>query len=85
MTYAGLDIGSRTIVLVQFGDRLEEFVILDTGSSPLDRCEQLLAGKTYRRVVATGYGRHLAASALADDVVSEIRAYAVGARYLYSD
>ena len=85
MTYAGLDIGSRTIVLVQFGERVKDFVILDTGSSPLDRCRRLLAGKTYRRLVATGYGRHLAAASLADDVVSEIKAYAVGARYLYSD
>jgi predicted CoA-substrate-specific enzyme activase len=85
MTYAGLDIGSRTIVLVEFGERLGDFVILDTGPNPIHRCERLLNGRTYRRVVATGYGRHLAASTLASGIVSEIRAYAVGARHLYSD
>lgn len=85
MTYAGLDIGSRTIVLVELGERVEEVTIVDTGPNPSCRCQQLLAGKTYERVVATGYGRHLAAADLADEVVSEIKAYAVGARYLYRD
>ena len=85
MTYAGLDIGSRTIVLVELGERMEDFAIVDTGPNPSCRCHQLLAAKTYQRVVATGYGRHLAAASLADEVVSEIRAYAVGARYLYQD
>jgi len=85
MTYAGLDIGSRTIVLVELDEQVEDFAIVDTGPNPSCRCHELLAGKTYQRVVATGYGRHLAAAAFADEVVSEIRAYAVGARYLYPD
>ncbi len=85
MTYAGLDIGSRTIVLVELGDKMNDFAIADTGPNPLDRCQGLLAGRTYSRLVATGYGRHLAAATLADEVVSEIRAYAVGGRYLYPD
>ena len=65
MTYAGLDIGSRTIVLVEFDEGLKDYAILDTGPNPVDRCQRLLDGKTYRRVVATGYGRHLAAATLA--------------------
>ena len=85
MTYAGLDIGSRTIVLVEMGETMEDSVIVDTGPNPSCRCHRLLAGKTYRRVVATGYGRHMAAAGLAHEVVSEIKAYAVGARYLYPD
>ena len=85
MTYAGLDIGSRTIVLVEFDERLKDLVILDTGPNPIHRCQRLLERRTYRGVVATGYGRHLAAATLAYQVVSEIRAYAVGAKYLYSD
>jgi len=68
MTYAGLDIGSRTIVLVEFDEGLKDFVILDTGPNPVDRCRHLLNGRTYRQVVATGYGRHLAAATLADEV-----------------
>jgi predicted CoA-substrate-specific enzyme activase len=83
MTYAGLDIGSRTIVLAELGERLRDFIILDTGPNPMDRCQRLLDGRSFRRVVATGYGRHLAAATLADEVISEIKAYAVGARYLH--
>ena len=85
MTYAGLDIGSRTIVLVELDEGLKDFVILDTGPNPLQRCQALLDGRTYRNVVATGYGRHLAAATFASHVVSEITAYAAGARHLYSD
>ncbi len=85
MTHAGVDIGSRTIVLVEFDDGLKDSTIIDTGASPLSRCGRLLEGKSYDRVVATGYGRHLAASTFADEVVSEITAYAVGARYLHPD
>jgi predicted CoA-substrate-specific enzyme activase len=85
MTYAGLDIGSRTIALVELDERPEGWVVVDTGPNPLQRCRRLLRGKTYRRMVVTGYGRHLAAPAFAADVISEITAYAVGARHLYPD
>src|SRR3972149_73352 len=85
MTYAGLDIGSRTIVLVELDEGLKDFPIVDPGPNPLCRCRSLLAGKTYRRVVAPGYGRHLAAATVGDGVVSEIMAYALGARRLYPD
>lgn len=85
MTYAGLDIGSRTIVLVELDERLKRFDIVDSGPNPLERCQGLLVGKAYRRLVATGYGRHLARATLADEVVSEISAYGTGARYLYPD
>ena len=85
MTYAGLDIGSRTIVLVELNEELKDCAILDTGPDPIQRCQQLLDGKTYRRVVATGYGRHLATATFAHEAISEIRAYAVGARHLYPD
>jgi len=36
-------------------------------------------------MVVTGYGRHLVAPALGGKIVSEIRAFAVGARHLYPD
>jgi len=85
MTYAGLDIGSRTIVLVEFDGGIRDFRIVDAGSNPLQRCESLLAGRAYERIVATGYGRRLAAGSLADGIVSEIKAYALGARHLYPD
>jgi predicted CoA-substrate-specific enzyme activase len=44
-----------------------------------------MSGRDYGRLVVTGYGRHLVAPALGGEVVSEIRAFAIGARYLYPD
>jgi predicted CoA-substrate-specific enzyme activase len=45
----------------------------------------LLAARSYQRLVVTGYGRHLVSSTLGGETVSEIRAYAVGARHIYPD
>ena len=85
MTCAGLDIGSRTIVLVEFDGGIRDFRIVDAGPNPLSRCEDILGDSSYERVVATGYGRRLAAGVFAGAIVSEIKAYALGARHLYPD
>jgi len=85
MICAGLDVGSRTIVLVVLDGSVLDSAILETGVNPLRRCQELLAGRSYERLVVTGYGRHLVAPVLHGEVVSEIGAYAVGARYLYPD
>jgi predicted CoA-substrate-specific enzyme activase len=82
---AGLDIGSRTVKLVTFDAGLKDSIVLETGANPLRRCQELLSGRSYQRLVVTGYGRHLVAPALHGEVVSEIRAFAVGARHLYPD
>jgi len=83
---AGLDIGSRTISLVELEEgRITDFAVLDTGVNPLERCRGLLSGKEYARLVATGYGRHLAAAHFAEEVISEISALARGAHHLYPD
>ena len=85
MICAGLDVGSRTIVLVTMDGVILDSAILETGINPLRRCQELLAARSYQRLVVTGYGRHMVSSALGGDVMSEIRAYAVGARHLYPD
>jgi len=87
MLTAGLDIGSRTIALVEWnGEQVTREQVIDTGADPLTRSRQLITGRVYERMVATGYGRHLAAErALADEVITEIKAYAIGARHLYPD
>ncbi len=85
MICAGLDVGSRTIALVMYDDGVLDSVVIDTGVEPLQQCRQLLAGRSYERLVVTGYGRHLVASVLKGEVVSEIGAYAAGANYLYPD
>jgi len=83
--YAGLDVGSRTIKLVTWDGVTRESLVLETGANPLRRCGELLTGKRFERLVVTGYGRHLVAPVLQGEVVSEIKAFAVGARYLYPD
>lgn len=85
MIYAGLDVGSRTIKLVTFDTVVRDSLVLETGTNPLRRCQEFLSGRSYKRLVVTGYGRHLVAPALRGEVVSEIRAFAIGARYLYPD
>lgn len=84
---AGLDIGSRTIGLAEWdGASLVRAEVVETGSDPLANARALLAGRSYRRLVATGYGRYLAAEReLADEVISEIKAFALGAFYHFPD
>ena len=87
MLVAGLDIGSRTSALVEWdGGRVIRAEVVDTGTDPLANSRRLIQGRTYHRLVATGYGRHLAVErALAGEVITEIKAYAIGAHHLYPD
>ena len=85
MIYAGLDIGSRTIKLVILDTVVKESLITETGADPLRRCQEMLSGRNFQRLVVTGYGRHLVAPVQGGEVVSEIKAFAVGARYLLPD
>ncbi len=85
MITAGLDVGSRTIKLVTFNSQLLHSAIVPTGVKPLERCSELLSGASYEKLLITGYGRHLVASAFDASIISEISAYAAGAAYLYPD
>jgi len=87
MLVAGLDIGSRTIALAEWdGAQVVRAEVVDTGTDPVANSRRLIQGRAYDRLVATGYGRHLAAErALADEVITEIKAYAIGARRLIPD
>ena len=87
MLVAGLDLGSRTIALVEWdGERIVRAEVVDTGTDPLGNARAMLRGRVFDQLVATGYGRHLASEReLADKVISEIKAYGLGAYHLYSD
>ena len=86
MRSVGLDIGSRTIGMVELADgRMVASQVVLTGVNPLERCRQLLDGREAEVLVATGYGRHLVAEHLGAEVISEIQAHAQGARCLYPD
>ena len=87
MRVAGLDIGSRTIALVEWdGRQITRTGLCNTGANPVDAAQALMAGRRYDCLVSTGYGRYLAAERdLADAVISEIKAYGLGAYHLYPD
>ncbi len=83
MRAAGLDIGSRTIKLVVWEDgRTVAQRVVETTHDPLRVCQQLVQESAPDRLVATGYGRHLVREHLGAEVVTEIRAAAVGAHHL---
>jgi (R)-2-hydroxyacyl-CoA dehydratese activating ATPase len=88
-TVAGIDIGSRSIELVVLnsgGDFHQ--VKTQTTFDPLGQCKKLMEGINGCRVIATGYGRKLFAETFGMENVStitEIQAYALGARFLYPE
>ncbi|MBW2059908.1 MAG: 3-hydroxyacyl-ACP dehydratase [Deltaproteobacteria bacterium] len=86
MRFAGIDIGSRTIELVvlEQGEILRKSQV-DSGFEPMARARALLDGIHYDRIMATGYGRHLFQLAFNAQTVTEIKAYAVGAHFLFPE
>ncbi|PPD57487.1 acyl-CoA dehydratase activase [Dehalogenimonas etheniformans] len=85
MITAGLDVGSRTIKLVLFDGNIIHSVVADSGLKPVDRCRRLLEGRSFDKLMVTGYGRDLVALELSGATISEISAQAAAARYLYPD
>jgi predicted CoA-substrate-specific enzyme activase len=80
----GLDIGSRTIDAVWLEDgRVTDSVVCDTGHEPSAVIAPLLERHSFDRMVATGYGRHVARDTFGAAVVTEIKAYALGAHALF--
>jgi (R)-2-hydroxyacyl-CoA dehydratese activating ATPase len=85
----GIDIGSRSIemALLESG-RLVDQAKLPTTFDPLSQCAKILQGIRIKNIVATGYGRKLFADSRKDQTVrtvTEIQAYALGARYLFPE
>jgi (R)-2-hydroxyacyl-CoA dehydratese activating ATPase len=84
MLKAGIDIGSRTIELVVLeGSQVVESRQADSGFDPLAHAKKLLEGVDHDHIMATGYGRHLFELDLDAPTVTEIKAYAVGAKNLF--
>jgi predicted CoA-substrate-specific enzyme activase len=86
---AGIDIGSRSIELVVLnGGGPVHQVKAPTTFDPLAQCKRLMRDVSVGRVVATGYGRKLFADFAREmDVttITEIQAYALGARFLFPE
>lgn len=78
----GIDLGSRSIKLAAVKDGiLAESLVVESGFAPHDQAALLLARFNARRVVSTGYGRHLAQRHFAGEIITEIKAHALGARH----
>jgi (R)-2-hydroxyacyl-CoA dehydratese activating ATPase len=83
---AGIDIGSRTIELVLLDrDEIVEILQTDSGFDPLTHANDLLKQVQYDRIMATGYGRHLFELSFDAPTITEIKAYAIGARRLFPE
>ena len=78
----GIDIGSRAIKMVVFHDgELTEKKMVESSFEPHRQAADMVKLYAPSRIVATGYGRHLAQKHFAQQVITEIKAHAQGARY----
>jgi len=86
MKTAGIDIGSRTIKLVVVEEeKIVASFIADTTHDPLEQCKKLMARTSFHRILATGYGRHFFETHYDVQTVTEIKAFARGAKFLFQD
>ena len=84
MKTAGIDIGSRTIKLVAVnGGEISQILISDTTHDPLEQCKKLMGQTSFDRILATGYGRHFFETHFDVSTVTEIKAFARGAKTIF--
>jgi predicted CoA-substrate-specific enzyme activase len=82
----GIDIGSRTIKAAALKDgKLHAYEVKESGFDPHRQSLEMIRQYHPRKIIATGYGRHLAQKHFAEDVISEIKAHALGARYFFPE
>jgi predicted CoA-substrate-specific enzyme activase len=82
---AGIDIGSSTIkfVVIENGS-IKRWEVVASASQPLSSVNALLETVDSKvPIVATGYGRQLPVSNRPISTISEIKAHALGARFLF--
>jgi predicted CoA-substrate-specific enzyme activase len=87
MTFAGIDIGSRTIelVVVDKAGQIKARLQADTGFDPITEAKKMVNGVRFDRIMATGYGRNLFEIAFDAPTVTEIKAHAIGARAFFPE
>ena len=82
----GIDLGSRTIKVAAVKDgALVDHAVVESGFEPHAQSRVLIARFAPSRIIATGYGRHLAHKRFADEVITEIKAHALGARHFFPE
>jgi predicted CoA-substrate-specific enzyme activase len=86
MRVLGLDIGSRSVDAVWLVDgEIVDAAVADSGFDPASVAAAFVGRGAHDLIVATGYGRHVARETFGADVVTEIKAYAVGASRLFPE
>ena len=84
MKTAGIDIGSRTIKLVTVeGREILQNIISDTTHDPLEQCKRMMGQTSFDSILATGYGRHFFETHFDVPTVTEIKAFARGAKTIF--
>jgi (R)-2-hydroxyacyl-CoA dehydratese activating ATPase len=84
MLSGGIDIGSRTVKLVAVNDgKITVIRKANNSFDPVAVGRELLGGIQYDRLTATGYGRHIFKQHFDCTVISEIKAFATGAKALF--
>lgn len=84
MRALGIDIGSRFIKAALLENReLAAFKTVETSFDPLERCKKILDEMSADNVIATGYGRHLLEVHADIRTITEIKAFARGARMMF--
>lgn len=82
----GVDLGSRAIkIAVLVNGALHDYQKRESGFEPHTQAESMLAAYRSGKIIATGYGRHLAQKHFAHEVITEIKAHALGARHFFPD
>lgn len=82
----GIDLGSRTIKLAVVQDgKLVDYEVVESSFEPHRQAQAMITKYEPQVVAATGYGRHLAQRHFAQQVITEIKAHAIGARYFFQD
>jgi (R)-2-hydroxyacyl-CoA dehydratese activating ATPase len=84
MRVLGLDIGSRSVDAVWLVEgKIVDAAVADSGFDPASVAAAFVERGAHDMLVATGYGRHVARESFGADVVTEIKAYALGASALH--
>ncbi len=82
----GVDLGSRAIkIAVMVNGALHDSQKKESGFEPHTQAKSMLAAYSPGKIIATGYGRHLAQKHFAHEVITEIKAHALGARHFFPD
>lgn len=80
----GLDIGSRSVDAVWLVEgRIVDAAVADSGFDPASVAAAFVDRGAHDLIVATGYGRHVARESFGAEVVTEIKAYGIGASTLF--